>query len=71
MKNIFTGPVFAIDETRKSIKDSKKCLGIQFDAFKELFVDENYDYKISVTIRNMKEEAKDENVESGVSDNDD
>ena len=71
VKNVFTGQVFSIDETREEIKDSKKCFGILFDSFKELFVDENRSYKMYITIRNMKKEAMDENYESGISDNDD
>ena len=70
IKNIFTGQVFAIDENRNAIKETKECFGIQFDIFKKLFVDKNRKYKISITIRKMKVEAMDENCESGVSDND-
>ena len=34
------------------------------------FIDENRKYKYSVKIRNLKQEAKDENEESGISDTD-
>ena len=70
IKTIFSGQVFAIDETPNSIKESNKCFGIKFNTFKELFVDENREFNFSVTIRSMKGEGQDENSESGISDND-
>ena len=60
----------SIDETSKSIIESGKCFGMPRKLFdKHVLEDRRFAY--SVTIRNLKEEAKDDNVESGVSDNDD
>ena len=62
--------VASIDETSKSIIESGKCFGMPRKLF-DKHVLENRRFEYSVTIRNLKEEAKDDNVESGVSDNDD
>ena len=66
-----TSQVIGIDEPYKSFIKSGKCFGIRFEYFKKMFVDENLNYKFTIGIRNMKEEAKDDNMESGISDNDD
>ena len=63
-------PMLSIDETANSIIENGKCLGIYLKYFKNNFVDENSRFHFDVKIRNMKEEFKDENVESGVSDTD-
>ena len=70
VRNTFTGQVISIDETSQKIKEENKYFGINLDSFEANFVDENNNFWWSVNIRNMKEEAKDENVESGISDND-
>ena len=61
----------AIDESFKTLFKAGKCFAIPRDVFEAQFVDEDtskYDY--SLEIRNLKEEVKDENYESGISDND-
>ena len=63
-------PMLSIDETANSIIENGKCLGISLKYFKNNFVDEDSRFLFDVKIRNMKEEFKDENVESGVSDTD-
>ena len=65
-----TSKVFSIDETTESIIENgkcPKCLGVPMNYFSSKIVfsgrfDFNYE------IRNLKEEVKDDNVESGVSD---
>ena len=67
-KNTFVGQVISIDDTEDSIIENGNCLGISQRLFSSKFINEG---KVPiVTIRNLKEEAKDENVESGISDND-
>ena len=63
-------PMLSIDETANSIIENGKCLGICLKYFKKNFLDEISRFHFDVKIRNMKEEFKDENVESGVSDTD-
>ena len=46
-------------------------MAISRKLFENKFVLTDDSFKFSVKIRNLKEEAKDEKVESGVSDNDD
>ena len=66
----FEGKVAAIDEPFETLK-LEKCLTIPYDVFEAQFVNmENDEYKYSLEIRYLKEEAKDENNESGISDND-
>ena len=68
--NVYSNQMVSIDETSKSIIESGKCFGMPRKLFdKHVLEDRRFAY--SVTIRNLKEEAKDDNVESGVSDNDD
>jgi len=64
----YTGQVVPIDEPSHSIIKIGNCFGMSFKVFKHQFIDENFRFNYSVKIRNLKEEAKDENVESGVSD---
>ena len=64
----FQGRVASIDESFQTI--SGKCFAIPHKNFKNQIVDENSNYEYSLNIRNLKEEAKDENYESGISDND-
>ena len=71
IKDVYTRQAISVDETSDEIMKTNKCFGIKFDIFKAQFMDENCNYKISISIRNMKEEVKDDNEESGVSDNDD
>ena len=67
-KNTFVGQVISINETEDSIIGKGNCLGISQSLFGSKFINEGS--TPIVTIRNLKEEAKDENVESGISDND-
>ena len=69
-RSTITGQVFSIDETSQKIKEENNCFGINFDTFKKHFLTEDNKCTWSLSIKNMKEEVKDENVESGISDND-
>ena len=64
----FSDQVISIDETADSIIENVNCLVISRKLFENKFVLTDDTFKFSVKIRNLKEEAKDENVESGVSD---
>ena len=64
----YTGQVVPIDESSHSIIKIGNCFGMNYKVFKLQFIDENFRFNYSVKIRNLKEEAKDENFESGVSD---
>ena len=66
--NVYSGQVFPIDETYETITKGFKCLGINKNVMRMQFVGPDEDFSYSVSIRNMKEEAKDDNVESGISD---
>jgi len=65
-----TNPMLSIDETSDSIIESGKCVGVSCKYFRNNFMDEDSKISFDVKIRNLKEEVKDENVESGVSDTD-
>jgi len=67
----FQGKVVAIDEPSETLLMAGKCFAIPYGAFKAQYVDENDEFKYLLEIRNLKEEVKDENYESGISDNDD
>ena len=67
----FKAKVASIDESFGSLCKAGKCFTIPHEAFMAQFVDEDNKYKYSLEIRNLKEEAKDDNYESGISDNDD
>ena len=69
--NVYTNQMVSIDETSGAIIENGDCYGIPRKLFLKHFVRENGLFDYSVKIRNLKEEAKDDNVESGVSDNDD
>ena len=64
----FSDQVVPIDETADTIIEKVNCLAISRKQFENKFVTTDDKFKISVKIRNLKEEVKDENVESGVSD---
>ena len=64
----YNGRAISIDETTDSIKVNYKCLSVAYGFFKSHFVDNDYKFKYSLKIRNLKEEAKDDNAESGISD---
>ena len=68
VKTLNFDQVLPLDETLDSIKEAKKYFGIDFEIFKTKFVDEDRYFEFSISIKNMKEEAKDDNEESGISD---
>ena len=66
--NTFEGKVASIDEDFYSLYKAGKCFAIPHENFMAQFVDENRKFEYSLEIRNLKEEVKDENYESGISD---
>ena len=66
----FEGKVAAIDEPFGTLLESGKCFGIPRALFRSQFLNAGGWYDYSLEIRNLKEEVKDENYESGISDND-
>ena len=64
----FSDQVVSIDETIDLVIDKAECLAISRKLFEKQFLLQNDKFKFSVKIRNLKEEVKYENVESGVSD---
>ena len=58
----------SVNATLKTIVQND-CFTYGGKGFMKLFVDENGDFKISISMRNLKEEAMDDNEESGISDN--
>ena len=68
--NTFSDQVVSIDETADSITENGNCFSISRKVLENKFIQEQdtANFKFSVKIRNLKEEVKDENVESGVSD---
>ena len=65
----YTGQVVSVDETADSIQANHNCLSVDFGFFKSHFINKDRKFIYSVKIRNLKEEVKDENVESVISDN--
>ena len=66
----FEGKVASIDESFDTLYEAGKCFAIPRKVFMAQFVNEDREFKYSLEIRNLKEEVKDENYESGISDND-
>ena len=64
----YTGKVVSVDETRKTIQENYNCFSVAYGFFKAHFIDTDRKFKYSLKIRNLKEEVKDDNVESGISD---
>ena len=64
---IYTGSVLTLDKNHEAIITSGSLLGIGIDAVQRS-LDEGNKLEFEITIRNLKEEAKDENMESGFSD---
>ena len=73
----FSDQVVSIDETVDSIVENGNYFSITGKVLESKFLQEKpekekstykFRFKLSVKIRNLKEEVKDENVESGVSD---
>ena len=65
-KYTFSGPVYPLDKDKFAIIASEATFRIGTKAFKRS-LNENMVLNIEVTIRNLKEEAKDDAVDSGVS----
>ena len=63
-RNTYSAQVMSIDATNKD----KYYHGIDYDTFRAQFVDEKRVFKITISLKNAKEEAKDDIVESGISD---
>ena len=66
----FKGKVVAIDECFETLTNAGKCFTYPKWSFLDQFLNEESKFQVSLEIRNLKEEAKDENYESGISDND-
>ena len=66
----FEGKVSVLDESFDTLLKAGKCFAMPNNVFMAQFVDEDRKYEYSVQIRNLKEEIKDDNYESGISDND-
>ena len=66
-KFIYSGPVFTLDQNYEDIVTAGSLLGIRIDAVKRSLTEER-ELEFEITIRNLKEEFKDEDMESGVSD---
>ena len=66
-KFIYVGPVHTLDKNYEDIVNSGSLLGIAIDAVKRS-LNEDKQLEFQITIRNLKEEAKGDNMESGVSD---
>ena len=64
------GKVAAIDEPFHILAYTGKCFAYPHEMFVAQFLDEEKKYEYSLKIRNLKEEVKDENYESGISEND-
>jgi len=69
--NTFEGQVESVDEPTET-HDNKdgKAFVTHANFFKSTFVKEDGTYEYSLEVKNLKEEAKDENYESGISDDD-
>ena len=66
-KFIYSGRVHTLDKGYKDIIASGSLLSIGVDAAKRSLNDQKK-LEVEITIRNLKEEAKDNDMESGVSD---
>ena len=66
---IYKGPVSTLDDKSDDIITSGSLLGIRINAAKRSLNDKK-ELEVKITIRNLKEEAKDDDMESGVSNDD-
>ena len=66
----YSGPVHTLDKGFQDIITSGSLLSIGVDAAKRSAdaLDDKKNLKFEITIRNLKEDAKDDDMESGVSD---
>ena len=62
--------VAAIDESFQALFESGKCFAMPRKCFVAQIVDEECNYELSLEIRNLKKEVKDDYYESGISDSD-
>ena len=67
----YVGEVFAVDETIESLYEAGKVCSFDHKIFQKQFKNEDGNYEYSLEIRNLKEEFKDENVDSGASETED
>ena len=65
----YSGEVISVDEDASAIKEAKKHFGINLGTFRKQFIDEDSSFEVTISVKNMKEELKDDNEESGISDN--
>jgi len=70
----FGGQVMSVDETIDSVMKTKGMDGKVFHTdrryFEKMFVNKDGKFEYSLEVKNLKEEAKDDNYESGISDDD-
>ena len=66
--NVYRGKVASIDESYETLFASGKVCTFELQTFANQFKNEDGKYEYSLEIRNLKEEVKDENVDSGASD---
>ena len=66
--NVYRGKVASIDESYETLYVSGKVCTFELQAFDNQFKNEDGKFEYSLEIRNLKEEVKDENVDSGASD---
>ena len=67
----YFGQVMSVNEAADSIIGKGNCFGIARKLFETKYMDQERNFKYLVTITNLKEEVKDDNVESGISDDED
>ena len=67
--NVFNGQVVPIDEFLTFVNDGK-CFTMSGLVFVAQFVNEDRQFEYSLEVKNLKTEIKDENCESGISDDD-
>jgi len=66
-KFVFSGPVPTVDRSVDDIIASGSLLTLGTDVFNRS-LNEDKQFEVEITVRNLKEEAKDDDMESGVSD---
>ena len=70
----FDGQVISIDESLKTVLEREgydgKVFPMNLRFFEKMFVNKDGKFEYSLEVKNLKEEAKDDNYESGISDDD-
>ena len=69
VRTTYSGQVLSVDERPFAIKEAKKFFGIDYGMFRTQFINEDRTFEVTISVKNMKEELKDDNEESGISDN--